>query len=160
MVNVMKFPPRTEFFFPIEQAFNRILDNFWSAKTFNFLKGTTGYPKMDIRENKEKLSIVAAVPGVDPENLKVEILPGNLLKISGEMSQQYQSPKDATYFVKELHKSKFVREVQLPDDLNGEPEAELKNGVLTLSWMYAVTKAEEKTKLITIKSSTDECCSE
>ena len=151
MVNLIKRPSRDSFLSPIQDMFDNFFDDFFTERNGQFVSSTKSYPKIDIKQEDGKLSVVAAVPGAKPENIKAEMLPGNILKICGEMSGEYKSPEGAEYYVKELHKTRFERQIQLPDDLVGDPDAELKNGLLTLSWKYKQTKEVEKTKLINIK---------
>ena len=153
MVNLItRMPHRDEFFFPIEQTMNKMLNDFFSEKTFNFAKGSSGYPKLDIQEVDGTLRITAAVPGVAAENLKVEVLPDNVLRITGEMAEEYHTKEGTKDFIRELHKSKFLREIQLPEDLDGEPDAELRNGVLTLNWRLPEAKPKEQAKQIKIST--------
>ena len=75
------------------------------------------------------------------------------MRISGQMSEEFQSPEGSKYFAKELRKSHFLREVALPKELEGDPKAIMKAGILTLSWKVPqLVEAKPTTKLIEIKS--------
>jgi HSP20 family protein len=149
-------PSKSDFSFPMEKVFDNFFDNFFDhvfnsksqfKKDFN-LKGCE-YPKMDIFSENNKMLLKAAVPGVDPNDVKIEITQDGLLKISGKSSQENRS-ESSNYFSKELRMSQFSRTVQLPKYLvNEEPVAEIKNGMLTLSW--DIPKPEEKEKIRTIE---------
>jgi HSP20 family molecular chaperone IbpA len=58
----------------------------------------SNYPRLDIIVMNGSYRIEAAVPGVEPNDIKVEILPGNgserLLKISGRMAKDYLYSND------------------------------------------------------------------
>jgi HSP20 family molecular chaperone IbpA len=145
---------RDNFFFPIEQEFDRLLTDFFGDKrSLNKLRGKSGYPKMDIVAEKDRWAIRAAIPGVDPKDVKVEIMPeSNSVRVSGEMATEYKSPEGSHYMVAELHKSRFSREVVLPDFIEGDPEAEIKDGILTLTWKTVVKEPEiPKPKIIEVK---------
>jgi HSP20 family molecular chaperone IbpA len=145
-----------EFFFPIQTEFDRFFDGFFNDKSvLSRVKGKAGYPKMDIVSEDGKWSIRAAVPGVDPKAIKVEVEPnGDFVRISGEMSEEYRSPEGSKYMVTELHKSRFSREVSIPDFVEGDPEATIKDGIITLTWKANLPKPEEKSqpKLIEVKT--------
>lgn len=144
-------PCRDDIFYPFEQFFNKIFDETFSG--FSGLKGNKhGFPRMDIITEKNKWIVEAAVPGVASENLSVEIVPdkegGRLLKISGTTGSQYSA--DAGWSVKELRRSYFERSFFLPTEVEGEPEATLKDGLLRLVWALPEVKCPEK-KTVPIK---------
>ena len=56
---------------------------------------------MDIFSENNKMLLKAAVPGVDPNDVKIEITQDGLLKISGKSSQENRS-ESSNYFSKEL----------------------------------------------------------
>lgn len=135
---------RNDFLFPIENHFNKLFDNFFNdanLKGFkDSLKATQGYPKMDILEDNGFLMVKVAVPGMKLEDLKVEIEDkqdgGYTVTISGKMSEEHKPVQnDPTYYVRELRHSQFTRVLQIPNVVvEDQPCAELKDGILTLSW--------------------------
>jgi HSP20 family protein len=141
---------RDSFFFPIEQVFDNFFDEFWGAsKTFS--RSGFNYPKMDVTITGDDFTIRAAIPGVDADEIKVEVIDG-VVRISGEMSEEFKS-EEQNYYVKELCKRKFSREVQLPEDVvDDNPEASLKNGILTLKWKTKIKEEKTKPKIIPIKT--------
>ena len=155
MSNLQRFeqmvPFRDDFFFPIEQEFNKLFNEMFGNKSLlNAVKGSSGYPKLDIYTENDKFFVKAAVAGVNPEDIKVEISPENVLSISGK--QECVKKDDTQYFVTELRKSVFKREVVLPEYLQGEPTAEVQNGMLTLSWDLPKPVLEKpKTKSIEVR---------
>jgi len=142
---------RDDFFAPIEQQFDKFFDGFFNNHSLlDGAKSNTGYPKLDVVQDGDYWKIKAALPGVDIKNVNVEIEDDGLVKISGEMSQEYQTQnRDSHYFVKELHKSKFSRSLKLPKYIQGDPTASMKNGILTLSWHNPV-KTVSSSKRIAI----------
>jgi HSP20 family molecular chaperone IbpA len=151
---------RDAFFSPVELAFDHFFDEFFSTPVLGFAKSNVHYPKMDIGVQGEEFVIRAAVPGVEPDALKVEVLPVScpppyyILRVSGEMASELRSEEDEGLYVKELCKRKFSREIPLPENvLNESPVAILKNGVLTLKWKLAKKEAiKEQVKRILIQS--------
>jgi len=133
---------RDDFLFPIEHQFNQIFDQFFQRDFKGLkdsLKSTQGYPKLDIIEDENYLLIKVAVPGMDLNDISVILQSdGNekFVEIAGKMNEEH-GPVDensATYLVRELRRSHFKRIIRLPEYAKDEPEAELKNGILTLSW--------------------------
>lgn len=150
---------RDDFFAPLEQAFNEhfneFFNGFFNKGTLNAVKDKVGYPKLDISESDEIWRVDAAVPGVSLEDLKVEVVPGETkdsraLVITGQMTAENEK-KEPNYHVKELKRSSFKRVVSLPDYVIGDPEAELKNGILSLAWKTQKKLDKPQTKLISIK---------
>jgi len=168
MLRVRELSKRDDFLWPIQFQFNKLFDEFFSNKKLDASKHSVGYPKMDIFETKNKWVIQVAIPGVDPDLIGVEITPENTVRIYGEMTEKRlpsnlelggkfeKSPArgehyEAIYYMKELRRSKFEREIYLPENLAGEPEAIVKDGMLTLSWDFEVTEEEPEPKLVEIK---------
>lgn len=152
-------PRREDLFFPLQKEFDKLFDEFFGSKRFpsllNSIKSHSGYPKLDVLIADGKYKIEAAVPGVNPDDLKVEILPqGNgerCLRISGRINQEYQYSNDTDYHHRELSRSRFQRVVTLPKEVTGDPEAVIRNGMLTLSWELPKTLPDEETRVIPLK---------
>lgn len=152
-------PLKSDFSFPMQKMFDSFFDNFFDSffdsknqfkKDFN-LK-SCDYPKIDIFSENDKMLLKAAIPGVDPNDVKIEITQDGLLKISGKSSQENRS-ESSNYFSKELRMSQFSRTVQLPKYLtNKDPTAEVKNGMLTLTWDIPKLEEKETVRLIEVKS--------
>jgi HSP20 family protein len=142
---------RDTFFLPVERAFDRFFDEFWGApKVTGYMKSNLHYPKMDVGIKGDEFVMTAAVPGVSQEEIKVEVLPDKIVRVSGEMSEEFRSD-DSELFVKELCKRKFAREWALPSEVEDEnPIATLKNGILTLRWKMTNKKKLPETKVIPI----------
>lgn len=150
-------PRREDFFFPLQKEFDKLFDELFGPKRLpsllNGVKSRSGYPKLDILVTDGKYRIEVAVPGVEPDDLKIEVLPdGNqrVLRISGRMSHDYQYSNNIDYLFRELTRAKFQRVVRLPDEARGDPEAVIKNGMLTLTWTLE-KPLEAEVKLIPIK---------
>lgn len=135
LINYKNLSPnfKNDLFSPFEQIFNEFYSDFFKSSSLDKIKSHGGYPKMDIISDNGKLIIRAAIPGIDPENVKVEMINDQTVQISGKMEDEY-SKKDSSFFVNELSKRTFSRTVTLPYVLGDPHEAKAKNGILTLVW--------------------------
>ena len=102
---------------------------------------------VDVRANDEAYDISALVPGLDAEDLEIEVL-NNTVTIRGEFKACTE--ENTKYLVCELPNGRFSRSLTLPTALDaGKTEASIKNGVLSLR----VPKAEaHRPKTIKVKS--------
>lgn len=91
---------------------------------------------VDVKGGDEAYEITAFVPGVDAEDISVEVL-NNTVTIRGEFRD---APEEGDkYLMCELPAGRFSRVITLPTALDpSKAEANLKNGVFTLK----VPKAE------------------
>lgn len=102
---------------------------------------------MDIRENKESYEIIATVPGLDAENLEIEVI-RNTVTISGEFAGD--DDEDITYLRQERPIGKFRRMFRFGDNLDAEnTNASLVNGILSLE-IAKVPEALPKTINVTV----------
>ena len=86
-------------------------------------------PLVDIFENENGLTVIADLPGVDKEGLRVHVENG-VLTIEG---RAMDLPK-RDYVLKEFEPVSFFRQFELSDRVDQDKiAAELKNGVLRLS---------------------------
>lgn len=150
----MYLTTRDDFLFPIESQFNKIFDQFFTnGPVKDSLKAGVGYPKMDVTEDDNELSIRVAVPGLKLDDIDVILDNSNSnpqLTISGRTVVPQSNPK-AKYFVKELRASSFKRTIILPEYAKNDPEAFLEDGILTLKWRVPIGDKENEPKRITIK---------
>jgi HSP20 family protein len=115
----------------MDEALERL---FGSQRSFN---SATILP-IDVYEQDGNFIVRAAVPGVAPEDLNVQV-EKNVLSISGE-HKQAEATEDTKVYRREVNYGTFSRSVRLPENLNLEAvDAEFKNGVVTIS----IPKIEE-----------------
>ena len=107
-------------------------------------------PKIDFSETKEAVNISAEIPGIDEEDLEVQISSDGYLTISGEKKQQIEHNKKDNYF-SEISYGMFQRTVPLPWDLDySKAEAEYTDGMLNIK--IPKTAIEKmKTKKLPVK---------
>ncbi len=96
-------------------------------------------PAVDLYEKDDHFVIKAELPGVDKEDIKVD-LKDRVLTLSGERTYDNEV-KEENYYRKERSYGKFQRAFTLPTDVDSDKiTAEFKDGVLRVE----VPKPEEK----------------
>jgi HSP20 family protein len=103
---------------------------------------------LDVIAKDDEYVITAAVPGLEPDDLSVEVL-GETVTIRGEIKSEQNGEQDG-YLLQERRYGKFSRTLNFPVELDGaKAEASVENGVLTLR----VPKAETaRPKTIKVKA--------
>lgn len=122
------------------------MDRLFEESVVTPVKSGIAMPKIDIKEKKDAVVVKAEIPGVLEEDVEVEIT-DNVMTISGEKKEEKEEDKDG-YHYRESHTGSFSRSFSLPSEVAAEKaEAEVKNGVLTIT----VPKVEaKKPKKVTI----------
>lgn len=147
----LPIPRREDLFFPIEQHFNKFFDDFFRDQPHSFTSNS-GFPKLNAYEKDDKFVLTVAVAGMSSEDLIVEVLPDNCLLIKGKMTR-HQVPTGSKVYLQELRGSAFERLVKLPEIIEGDPEAFLKDGILILTFNLKNKFVEEsKNKIVKINS--------
>jgi HSP20 family protein len=96
------------------------------------------YPLMNVYDSKEEFVIVAELPGVKKDDIRLTVDNG-LLTISGERKTQ-STPEKAEWLRNEIQTGNFSRVIGLPRQVNASGiSAELTNGILRV----VLPKAEE-----------------
>jgi HSP20 family protein len=91
---------------------------------------------IDVLADDEAYEVVALVPGLDAEDLNIEVI-NNTVTLRGEFNST--ASEDSKYLVTELPAGRFSRVITLPTSLDpAKAEANIRNGVLRLR----VPKAE------------------
>ena len=110
-------------------------------------------PAVEIKETDKELVLKAEIPGIDLENLDVEVSEDRVT-ISGEHElTEKTEDKDKNYFHSEFHYGKFERVIPLPiavktDDI----KSAFANGVLTLN-LPKVEDAPKKSVKVKLEAS-------
>ncbi|PHJ19827.1 heat shock protein hsp28 [Cystoisospora suis] len=93
--------------------------------------GLTGHrmPRVDIQDRASEIVVQADVPGMNRENLKVDLHDG-VLTIRGEQRED-RKQEDQGFYLQERSQASFSRSFVLPDKVNEDGvKASLVNGVL------------------------------
>jgi len=102
----------------------------------------------DIYEKDDTLFVKVEVPGVNPEEIKIDLENGNLRITAHE--EKTEEVKARNYYLKEIRNGNFERFIHLPIAVDADHvTAQVQDGVLTVS-LPKKKKSEEKRK-ITIK---------
>jgi HSP20 family protein len=89
-------------------------------------------PAIDIERKKHAVTVRADLPGVKPDEVKIEVQDG-VLTISGEREEQTEK-KEKTYVRHERRYGSFMRSIALPDGVDpSEIKATTSNGVLEIT---------------------------
>ena len=97
------------------------------------------YPAMNLVDEKDRLIARLDLPGVDPNNVEIN-LQGDMLTVSGSREDVLQESKDGKVLKREHSHGAFQRSVELPYRVkSADVKATYENGVLTIS----LPKAEE-----------------
>lgn len=134
MVGLIRWDP----FKDIERLF---ADDFFPALLPTFRVSDVA---VDIYETDDNLVVEAAMPGVDPKNIKVKV-EDNLLRLSGKFEQK-DEVKESNYWRKELRRGEVAKAVVLPYAVDpGTAKAKFDKGVLKVTFAkpQAGTKGQE-----------------
>lgn len=126
---------RKKFTDPIQETFDNLVNQFFLSETKDSAKSKFTYPKTDMYIDNNLFIIEMSVPGVTKENISVEIdKKSNVLSVKGNMSDEYKS-NTAYFYVKEVKRSDFERNIKLPSSIKQEDYSiQLNNGMLTIKF--------------------------
>jgi HSP20 family protein len=114
----------------MDRTFNSVWPEATGARTFR--ESVLTLP-VDVWEKDNRYFIRAAVPGVKPEELDIQVQDGTLI-LSGETKHEFESDKDAKFWRREYSFGKFRRTIRLPENINPEEiEASFDNGYVTVT---------------------------
>lgn len=133
---------------PFQNVWLRPFDK-WFDEFFQFPVINSGFsPKVDIAETKEAFELSVQLPGVNKEDIKIE-LEGNLLSISGERKFNKEE-SDKSWRKVESYYGAFSRSFTLPDNVDKENiKAQSKDGILLIT--IPKKQPEVKTNRINIE---------
>ena len=107
-------------------------------------------PKMDIYEDDGNVVAKVELPGVDPEDIEVEV-ENNVLKVEAKTEEKKEEKKKG-YYRKELSRGYYKRAVPLPVEVVGEKaEATYEGGMLKIVIPKVKPAKKEKEKKIKVK---------
>ncbi len=118
--------------FNVLTQLQRELDRFREGDESNGRIATAEWaPAVDIKEEKDRFVIHADLPGVNPEDIDVNMENG-VLTIKGEKNTEAKTQKDNYKRVERIYGS-FYRRFSLPDTADNDAiNAKAKNGVLDI----------------------------
>ncbi|MCX6825818.1 MAG: Hsp20/alpha crystallin family protein [candidate division Zixibacteria bacterium] len=109
-----------------------VIDSFLNFPSIHSSNRWAFVPRVNIAEDTDNLRIVAEVPGMEKDDVKVSI-EDDLLTISGERKSVSES-KDASHIRTELRTGSFSRSFTLPGHVDlTKVTADYKNGLLSIT---------------------------
>lgn len=106
---------------------------------------------IDITEREGKLFVRAAVPGVEPGELDIQI-EKNVLTIRGETKAE-AATEDEKVYRREVSYGAFARSIRLPEGLDLDAaDAEFKNGMVTVT-LPRLPEEKPKALKVNVRSS-------
>jgi HSP20 family protein len=130
--------------FDYPRMFDNLLQDFVVG---DFTSAVKSFPAIDVAEHENEFVLLAEMPGVKKEDLKLTV-ENNALTLSG-MRKPYEIPQDARVLLNEVRVREFSRSIEFPSDVEVDKiAAELQNGLLRV----VLPKAEEaKPKQIAVE---------
>ena len=156
---VSQFPFGQDFVV-LRDAMNQLLEESFvpsrGSRSSGGKNGTMVRPlPLDVYATQEEAVIIAAVPGMSPQELEVTI-DQNVVTLSGTVPTAAESEqgKGATWYLHELWHGQFRRSVTLPLEVDaGKADASFENGIVRI----VLPKAERaKPHKIAIKTGNDQ----
>jgi len=119
----------------VERLFDEMIHRPWG-----FCREIRGWnPSIDLYETEDAFVLEADLPGVKPEDVKVEAGNGDLV-ITGWRTLE-KSRSDGQFHTMERSSGNFIRRIKLPQSIKKDAiEAEFHDGVLRVK----LTKAKER----------------
>ena len=126
----------------IDSVIDNLFNDFFntvSRTPFTAVEQRSNYPRVDIRETRDSVTVDATVPGLNKEDVSIDYEDGHL-KISAEK----QSPNADEFVHREIHRSAFSRWFSVDEDTYevGKIDASLHNGILSIT----IPKKDEAVK--------------
>jgi len=139
-MNLIRYTPTSW----LDTAFNRLFEDMWNPPALEPSAATPAHfaPRVEVREEKDAIVVSAEMPGMDRDNVKVELENG-VLTLSGEKKQESETKENGIFRSERLY-GQFRRSFTLPDAVDPEKiDAEYKNGVLQV-WLHKKPEAAPK----------------
>jgi len=107
-------------------------------------------PPMNLADLGDRYEMKVEMPGVSKEDIAIEVT-NTGIEIKAENCKTTEN-KEENWLRKECSATSFYRSLELPEELKTDTvEAELKDGVLTVSLPKMEPKPETKAKKVSIK---------
>jgi HSP20 family protein len=141
-------------FGPLSRQLDRMLNEVFGQDFTDGVKSKANFPPLDAYTTKDgHLVVKTTVAGYPPEEINVQILPEGVLEISGSNKTNGEKIENQ-YHIRELSYGSFKRQLRLPENIEGEPAAELKDGILTLTFKLQLPEEKQpEVKKIPIQKS-------
>jgi HSP20 family protein len=140
-----------DFMQDMETQFNEMLEELATNKTLpgqemraRMLPAIRGEFRVDVKEHDDEVIVAADLPGVEKEDVSLEVLDPRTLRIAFSRRAEMEEKAEG-YFVRERTYGSMDRVVRLPSDVTEEgAAATFKNGVLEVRLKKTTTEAGKK----------------
>lgn len=113
----------------LQDDMNRLFDSFFGRREGAANGSRRWVPPMDLAETEEHLVLRADLPGMDREDIQIEVSE-NVLTVSGERRAQSEDKREGYHRV-ERSFGRFSRSIELPEGIAAEDvRAKFDRGVL------------------------------
>jgi HSP20 family protein len=139
---------------------DRMFDNFrtnfddlfwpWSQRQAPSIVNQQRTPPMDVADHGNHYEMRIEMPGVQKDDINIEVT-SNTIEISAQYEQNTED-NDKNWIRKERSSMSYYRALEFPEELSTDDvDAELKDGLLTLTLPKIEPKPEHKPKKVKIK---------
>jgi HSP20 family protein len=112
----------------LQTDLNRVFDSFFGGRAGNDA-ARRWIPAMDLVETDDHLVLKADLPGIDREDVEIEVKDG-VLTVSGERRTEHEGSSNGYHRVERAY-GRFSRSLSLPDGVNADRvKADFDKGVL------------------------------
>lgn len=127
---LMRWDPTSEFQH-LRTAMDRLFDQSVGRAVVRDDELETYSIGLDVKENGDSYVVSAAIPGVDPKDVEINVN-DDVLTISGSFEQKTESEEEH-YIRRELRSGSFHRSLRLPPTVDAEnAQAQFEHGMLEL----------------------------
>jgi HSP20 family protein len=139
----------------MQVIFNPLLGRTDSKKLFNefpnnFDLSFNSFPKVDLMEDEKIITIIAELPGVNKDDVKI-VLEDGVLTLSGEKKSDVNENDIVDFSRNERVFGKFERKFELVEEINpDEIKAKFDNGLLKIM-IAKLTPEEPRERIVEIK---------
>jgi HSP20 family protein len=113
----------------LHREVDRLFNRAWGDSPAASTAATAFVPAIEVASEKDGWNVRLALPGVDPQDVHVEVA-GNTLTVRGERRRETKNEP----YMSEITYGRFERSLTLPDSIDGEKvTAVYKNGLLELA---------------------------
>lgn len=115
-------------FSKMNKYFNSLMQSSLNASRLNNL----GYPRTNIENKKDKITLKFDLAGVEKKNIKLSINDDKILTVEGSKEERKEE-NSSNYVQKEIFHGSFKKSIQLPQNIDqSKLETSYKNGILTV----------------------------
>ena len=138
-MTVMRFPTLFN-----DKDFDELFDSFFRPVRRNEGGALERMPAMDITEKDDHYLIHADMPGLNKEDIAIEVHDG-VLSLRGEHQEESEEKQEGKVIRRERRVGRYVRSLTVGDTINEDAiEASYKDGVLTVKLPKKVAPEPKK----------------